>query len=56
MESSGPTGMPGEPPGPRCACGHSKTAHKHYRTGTDCSLCDCPRFRRGLLRRFLRSR
>jgi hypothetical protein len=31
---------------PRCRCGHGKSAHSHYRRGTDCSLCDCPRFRR----------
>jgi hypothetical protein len=30
-----------------CTCGHSYTAHRHYRRGTECSLCpDCPRWRR----------
>jgi hypothetical protein len=34
-----------------CACGHSKTAHQHYRAGTDCSGCSCGRYakrRRGI--------
>ncbi|MGN8050887.1 hypothetical protein ACTJKO_14485 [Curtobacterium sp. 22159] len=32
---------------PVCAvCGHAQDAHEHYRPGTDCALCDCPRFRR----------
>ena len=26
-----------------CACGHPMSAHTHYRKGTDCSLCDCPK-------------
>lgn len=30
-----------------CVCGHEQDAHEHYRPGTDCALCDCPRFRRG---------
>lgn len=29
-----------------CACGHSKEAHEHYRTGSDCSGCECRRYRR----------
>jgi hypothetical protein len=29
-----------------CRCGHDRSAHQHYRHGTDCSLCDCKRFRR----------
>ena len=29
-----------------CACGHQQDAHEHYRPGSDCALCDCPRFRR----------
>lgn len=28
-----------------CCCGHEKAAHEHYRRGTDCSGCDCQRFR-----------
>ncbi|SFP13212.1 hypothetical protein SAMN05660464_2157 [Geodermatophilus dictyosporus] len=47
-------------------CGHTRRAHQHYRRGTDCSLCSCPRFHRsprtvvegvvgGLARRFRRS-
>jgi hypothetical protein len=33
-----------------CACGHDRQAHRHYRRGTDCALCDCQRWRswRGL--------
>jgi len=27
-----------------CGCGHSMEAHAHYRRGTDCALCGCPRF------------
>ena len=29
-----------------CRCGHPQMAHLHYRKGTDCGLCGCPRFRR----------
>ncbi|PZF54949.1 hypothetical protein DEJ23_13055 [Curtobacterium sp. MCSS17_008] len=29
-----------------CVCGHQHEAHEHYRPGSDCALCDCPRFRR----------
>jgi hypothetical protein len=29
----------------RCRCGHLKNAHDHYRRGSDCGLCGCPRFR-----------
>jgi hypothetical protein len=28
-----------------CRCGHLRDAHEHYRSGTDCALCACPRFR-----------
>ncbi|MBT1543503.1 MULTISPECIES: hypothetical protein [Curtobacterium] len=28
------------------SCGHAEGAHEHYRPGTDCALCDCPKFRR----------
>ena len=27
-----------------CRCGHPRTAHQHYRAGSDCALCDCPKF------------
>ena len=27
-----------------CRCGHARSAHRHYRKGTDCALCDCPRW------------
>ena len=29
-----------------CVCGHQHEAHEHYRPGSDCAFCDCPRFRR----------
>ncbi|MGD3261515.1 hypothetical protein QT366_22665, partial [Xanthomonas citri pv. citri] len=29
-----------------CVCGHPRDAHEHYRPGTDCALCDCPKFRK----------
>jgi hypothetical protein len=30
----------------RCRCGHPRSAHQHYREGTECALClDCLRFR-----------
>lgn len=29
-----------------CQCGHERTAHKHYRKGSDCALCgECPQYR-----------
>ncbi|RBY75293.1 hypothetical protein DQ238_19900 [Geodermatophilus sp. TF02-6] len=37
-----------QPPAARtrlCRCGHVRTAHEHYRRGTDCALCDCGRYR-----------
>jgi hypothetical protein len=27
-----------------CTCGHPRGAHRHYRRGTDCALCDCSRW------------
>lgn len=33
-----------------CRCGHDADAHEHYRPGSDCGWCDCPRFRRAWLR------
>ncbi|WP_158306519.1 hypothetical protein [Rhodococcus opacus] len=39
-----------------CRCGHPFAAHEHYRAGTSCAICDCPRFRRsfsGLIRKLL---
>jgi hypothetical protein len=27
-----------------CRCGHGKDAHEHYRSGADCSACQCARF------------
>jgi hypothetical protein len=39
---------------PVCACGHDRDAHRHYRRGTECALCDCQRWRPGgRLRHFL---
>jgi hypothetical protein len=29
-----------------CRCGHGRVVHEHYRAGSDCSLCECERFRR----------
>lgn len=34
------------------ACSHAKSAHEHYRAGTDCSECDCARFRKTFLPSF----
>lgn len=33
--------------GQLCRCGHTREAHSHYRKGSDCALCPCPRFRIG---------
>jgi len=30
----------------RCTCGHTRDSHEHYRSGMDCSLCDCHQYRR----------
>jgi len=27
-----------------CSCRHSRDAHRHYRPGSDCAFCDCPRW------------
>jgi hypothetical protein len=32
-----------------CVCSHPRSAHEHYRSGSDCTVCGaevCPRFRR----------
>jgi hypothetical protein len=29
-----------------CVCGHRRCAHRHYRRGSDCGLCECVRWRR----------
>jgi hypothetical protein len=29
-----------------CQCGHDRIGHEHYRSGSDCGLCDCARYRR----------
>ncbi len=42
-------GQPVQDTSPACACGHGKTAHEHYRRGSDCALCDCRRYHRSLL-------
>lgn len=34
-----------------CTCGHPKDAHLHYRRGTDCAHCLCPKFHVALIRR-----
>jgi hypothetical protein len=28
-----------------CRCGHGAETHEHFRAGSDCAVCDCPRFR-----------
>jgi hypothetical protein len=28
-----------------CRCSHPEQAHRHYRPGSDCGQCQCPRFR-----------
>ena len=36
----------------QCRCGHDRLAHQHYRKGSECALCTCPRWSPpGLLRR-----
>ena len=36
------------PKGPRryllCSCRHRRDAHRHYRPGSDCAVCTCPRW------------
>jgi hypothetical protein len=27
-----------------CNCHHGRDAHRHYRRGTDCAVCMCPRW------------
>jgi len=40
--------LPGRGSGPKdCKCGHAANAHEHYRRGTDCAMCTCPKFRAG---------
>jgi hypothetical protein len=29
-----------------CRCGHDRIGHEHYRSGTDCAVCDCARYRK----------
>lgn len=39
----------------RRRCGHTRDSHQHFRQGTDCALCRCPRYRREPVRaRFAR--
>jgi hypothetical protein len=28
-----------------CSCGHTAEFHRHYRLGSDCGSCPCPRYR-----------
>lgn len=30
---------------PLCRCGHERHPHEHLRRGSNCSRCDCPRWR-----------
>ena len=42
--------------GPRtCRCMHGRSAHRHYRRGSDCALCPCPRYRWALWQRLSRA-
>jgi hypothetical protein len=27
-----------------CSCRHGRDAHRHHRAGSDCALCECPRW------------
>jgi hypothetical protein len=27
-----------------CSCHHGRAAHRHYRPGSDCAVCPCPRW------------
>lgn len=27
-----------------CTCRHGRDAHRHYRSGSDCALCECLRW------------
>jgi hypothetical protein len=27
-----------------CGCNHGRDAHRHYRPGSDCAVCTCPRW------------
>jgi hypothetical protein len=33
-------------------CGHERGPHRHYRRGSDCALCRCPRWQRARRRRY----
>lgn len=33
-----------------CVCGHSGAVHEHYRTRSDCSRCECGRYRRRIVK------
>jgi hypothetical protein len=28
----------------QCSCQHTRDAHRHYRPGSDCAVCACPRW------------
>jgi len=28
----------------RCNCRHGRRAHRHYRHGSECAVCECPRW------------
>jgi hypothetical protein len=38
-----------------CTCAHAREAHDHYRSGSDCGMCDCFRFDRSGPRFLLRA-
>jgi hypothetical protein len=29
---------------PRCNCHHRRDAHRHYRPGSECAVCNCPQW------------
>ena len=44
LAETGQDAMKGTPGQLRCGCRHGRDAHRHYRPGSDCALCECPRW------------
>jgi hypothetical protein len=38
----------------QCVCGHDRSAHEHYRSGSECALCDCGRYREQRIRTLIK--
>jgi hypothetical protein len=36
----------GKRPTTFCECCHDRSAHEHYRAGSECGLCGCDQYRR----------